>query len=214
MIQDAGTRPLPDAGPPPDQAGEVWDGYYESSEFPSGSDHLRIVFDSWSGTGPRTGTVVFGDPTPPDPPTNANVVYAPRGASPGQLLEGFVYHFHDAAETTSRVRFTYDLYEPWAAWCEIQFPVPVAPLSTEYTCVPGTMGRRDADGCWYFDVSDNAWVLVDCGRQAACSAIGGHLCACDASACAVQSNASGVIDFHVIGNDGMGTGFVVTRTRM
>jgi hypothetical protein len=202
--QDAGSRPVPDAGPPGDGAGDVWDGYCEATTFASGSDRVHIVLDSPSGSGARTGVLVLGDASLPAVPIDPSVGYAPRGAHFGEIVEGFAYHFVDGAVSDTRVRFTIDPREPWQAWCETQIPVAVTPGSSSYVCVPGVMGYSDGrDFCEYLDPYDMEWTEVDCLRQAMCEL--GGACSCDASGCLPRPAGSLVSDFHVTGSDGMGT---------
>lgn len=210
---DAGVRPLPDAGPPGDALGDEWNGYVAGVPFPSGSDHVRIVFDAPNGVAPRTGFIVFGDETLPGSPIDPNVGYEPHGASFGQLVEGFRYHFVDGDVTASRIRSSYDLAEPWQPWCAMQYPVASTPGGTDYTCVPGGMGRQSDRGCEYLDPYTNAWTGVDCGRFALCS-FAGHACSCTAAGCTASSGFAPIelVDLHVTGDTAEGGGTYLTRS--
>lgn len=215
-ITDAGVHPLGDSGPSThDLAGDVWTGYVEAFTFPSGSDAVRIVFDSApAGTTSTSGVVIFGEGTPPPPATDPNVGYPPGVRSlPVVLVEGMPYPFTDASVSASRIQLTADASVVYERWCELQYPVPLAPGATSYGCLPNAGGFTVDGQCGYVDPATDTMHYVDCGRARLC-AIGGP-CVCDASECHAHASSIGTFDFHVVGSDGAGTmdGHTVYLTR-
>ncbi len=203
-FRDAGVHPAADVGPPGDGTGDTWTGYIEAFMFPSGSDDVRIVFDSDH----TDGTVYFGMGTPPPPATDPNVGYPPgygydRGVFGDYVVEGFGYRFTGAMVSASRVQITVDLGTLWAEWCSRQYPLMVGP--DFYQCGGNTGFTSSADGCSYPDPMTGQDVPVDCGRLFLCGAMGGSACACTATDCTAATGNQVTFDFHVTGNDGTGT---------
>ena len=202
---DAGYRLPPDTGPTGDRAGEIWEGYVESYAVPgSGSDRVRIVFDSASGDGPRTGIVVFGTGPAPAPVSDPSVGYPPGESMPGGgPWEGFEYPIVSGSVIGSRVLVTVDLYSFWAVWCAYQPPVPVDVGGISYACIPNVGLAIGPDGCFLLP-EGSAPIPIDCGRMFLCGLFGGR-CACTASACGAAHGPVVTFDFHVVGSNGDGT---------
>jgi hypothetical protein len=203
-FRDAGVRPLGDAGPPGDRAGEVWTGYIESWSLPSGSDRVRIVFDSAPATGPRTGIVVFGEAAGPPPATDPNVGY-PVGARLDfgtPIVEGFEYHFDDGIVEPSRIRLAAHLGELYSTWCALQYPVPYDETGESFGCLPNS-ATISGDMCAYQPFGMGDFIAIDCGRLALCQY--GAACACTASECVAAGGGLVPFDFHVTGDEATGT---------
>lgn len=197
-----------DAGPIGDRAGDVWEGYIEAYVFFSGSDRVRIVFDSATGDGPRTGIVVFGAGVPPPPATDPDIGYPPdvdwgsRGFA-GEAWEGYEYPIADGSVDGARVRLRVPLGELWTDWCELQTSYPQDPSGTSYGCIPNTGGGTGPGGCYYNDPATGAPVAIDCAKFALCDL--GSVCRCDATGCTGGEAGSVSFDFHVMGDNGDGS---------
>lgn len=205
---DGALLPHPDAGPMGDRAGDVWDGYIESYTSPSGSDAVRIVFDSATGDGPRTGIVVFGEGVPPPPPTDPDVGYPPGvehgiGGDVAGPWEGFEYPIAEASVSGARVRVAVDLGGFYTAWCGLQTPVAQDESGEQYGCLPNTGGGSSAEGCWYNDPITTEPVFVDCGKLFLCSQY--QVCDCNAARCTSRPLQTVSFDFRVTGDTGTGS---------
>jgi hypothetical protein len=186
----------------------VWEGYIESYAFPSGSDHVRVVFDSASGDGARTGVVIFGAGTPPPPATDPNVGYPPGVSMPDRfgspsISEGFEYPIVDGSVTGARVQLTVRLGSLWERWCELQTPIPQTASGTWFSCLPNTGGGYGPSGCYYNDPTSGDPVPVDCGKYALCSMW--MVCDCEPAGCVAGSVGEIAFDFHVVGDAGDGS---------
>ncbi len=209
---DSGARPPRDAGPPGDRGGDHWDGYIEAYTFDSGSDRVRIVFDSASGDGARTGVVILGDGTAPAPPTDANVGWpalppgVPVGGFAAQVLEGFEYPIGNASVVGARVQVMFDYAALWTEWCALQTPVPNDVAASGYGCLPNTGGTTGPGACTYNDPITGDPVPVDCGKFVLCS--NALVCDCVATGCTASTD-SGLgqvaFDFRVTADTGDGT---------
>lgn len=204
----AGWIPPPyDAGPTGDRAGDEWDGYVESYRFPSGSDHVRIVFDSAAGDGPRTGIVVFGEGPLLPPATDPDVGYPPGVAGPMSPLldrpwEGFEYPIASASVSGARVLVTIERADLWARWCAIQTPVPTEPGSSSFACVPNSASGSDGTSCYLLDAT-GTHTPIDCGKLQLCHFA--MVCVCDAASCRRGHVGENTFDFHVVGSNGDGS---------
>jgi hypothetical protein len=204
-IRDAGVRPLGDAGPPGDRAGDAWSGYIEAFRTGPGSDHVRIVFDALpTPSGARSGVVVFGEGAPPPVATDPNVGYPPAGFG-GSPSEGLEYRFDDAVVEVSRIRLSIDLGQLYETWCALQYPVERSPGSAEYACLPNAAYSAGDDGCSYLPDPGGEWIAVDCDRAALCGLMGGSVCSCTASECTAGSAGPASFDIHVTGDTATGT---------
>ena len=188
--------------------GDDWQGYVESYHFRSGSDHVRIVFETATGDGARTGVVVFGDGTAPPRATDPTVGYPPafdlmNAAS--LIVEGFRYPIVDGRVTGSRVQLTVNLAAVWSDWCALQTPVAQDTTGELFGCLPNAATSTDADGgCSYTDPMSQSHVAVDCTRLYLCRTA--HVCECDSAACRSGSMAGQVaFDFQISGDRGDGT---------
>lgn len=205
-LPDAGPRPGLDAGPPGDRLGEIWEGYIDKFEFPSGAgcDRLRIVFDSAPpGDGPRTGIVTFGCGAPLPPVTNPEVGY-PDSASEIRIYEGFEYPITEGRVSMmgTRVQVQTDSLLVWSEWCALQAPVPLE-RRPGWGCLPEWDSTRDDSGCVL--LSDTGALRVDCGKLALCWT--SPVCQCNEAGCMVGTPSSFDIglDFAVVGDRGDGT---------
>ena len=204
---DAGWTPPPYDGGWGDRSGDVWEGYVESYLFQSGSDHVRIVFDSASADGPRTGIVVFGAGAPPPPVSDPDVGYPPgigfgMSSNIDVPWEGFEYPIASASVSGARVLVTVELGTLWSLWCSLQMPVPSEPGSSVYTCVPNTATVSEAGACYLLDDAGTR-TRVDCGKLQLCHF--DMVCSCDATSCRSQPVHEITLDFHVVGTNGDGS---------
>lgn len=196
-----------DAGPH-DLRGETWEGYVEATMFASGSDAVRIVFDSAPpGDGPRTGVVIFGAGEHPPAATDPDVGYPPGafdpfGLPPPSLYEGFVYPITSASVEGQRVRVSTSLGAVWSDWCPLQTSYPSDPSRPEdsgYACLPNLGFSTGPDGCSLGDGTP-----VDCHKLDLCMA-GSNVCECTATGCVAAPYPEASFDFHVVGDNGDGT---------
>lgn len=220
--RDAGTTPiaLPSictAPPRGDRAGDVWDGYIEGWTSLEGVDQVHIVFDSATGDGPRTGVVVFGTGTPPPRATDPTVGYPPgidwrSGAGSAAAFVGTFpvlgveYPIRVGSAEGARVRVTVDLATLWDCWCAMQTPYSQEPGSPSggFGCIPNTGNSGDPTGCYYNDPAGGLPIRADCGWIRLCAG-GPGPCACTETSCGTGSLSQIYFDFHVAGNEGMGT---------
>lgn len=195
-----------DAGPH-DLRGDTWEGYVEATTFESGSDAVRIVFDSAPpGDGQRTGVVIFGVGEHPPVATDPDVGYPPGtfellGHRVPDLYEGFVYPITSASVVGQRVRVTISLGAVWSDWCGLQTPYPFDPSmpDTGYACLPNLGYSTGPDGCSLGDGTP-----VDCHKLFLCMA-GSNACGCDSTGCVALQHPDASFDFHVVGANGDGT---------
>jgi hypothetical protein len=196
---------LRDAGALGDGLGDVWEGYIESQRFPSGSDRVRIVFDSATEDGPRTGTVTFGE-GPGLPPLTDPAVGYPTGADPreSRIVEGHPYRIVEGSVVGDRVVVvSADTNSIRDVWCQLQTPYLQIEGSDLYGCMPAWSGSGERRGtCFYIDRETEERVTADCGWIALCS---GLVCQCDASGCVATPGASPRFDFDVTGDEGDGS---------
>jgi hypothetical protein len=203
VFRDA--RP-PDGGPIGDREGDVWEGYVESASFPSGSDAVRIVFDSATGDGPRTGIVIFGEGPGPGPVTDPSVGYPPdffgwgRGVLP--IVEGFEFPIITASVSGTRVRVSVSMTAPWLEWCSLQTPYPVGGGGDSFMCHPN-LGTEIGDRDCALIAEDGTRIVVDCGWISLCD-FGGP-CFCTAEGCTIRENGTIDFDFSVTADRGDGT---------
>ena len=150
---------------------ESWTGYIENFKFPSGSDAVKISFAVEAGTGQVIGTVIFGNGTPPPPPTDPNVGYPPgyiAGFPAASFVqEGYGYTVRNGTLAGSRLKVGVRLVELWTGWCALQTPV-------------------DSSGfCVHNNPATGQDEPIDCAKLRLCEF--DMVCRCDASAgtCAV-----------------------------
>lgn len=204
-FRDAGVHPAADVGTPGDGLGGTWTGYIEAYTFPSGSDAVRVVFDS-SGT---TGLVYFGDGDELPPATDPNVGYPPglpvglQGAL-DYIAEGHGYPFYGAVVSGARVQISVDRITLWSRWCSLQYPV--AQGAGAYGCAGESTSFGARDGyCYTVDPDTGEEIHEDCGRLALCGGVA-PACQCTATECFRTPLEIPVpFDFHVTGNEASGT---------
>jgi hypothetical protein len=191
-----------------------WDGYVEAFSFTSGSERIQLLLDEEG-----QGSVIFGEGTPPEPPTDPNVGWPDSDSSSQhrfgdalylrQIAEGFAFTVTGAEVTDKRLRFTYNQAEPYAAWCQLQTPQATGADDSEYRCRPnyGYQMSTDEEGntACLLKVPDSDPVPRDCSWLSLCVSFA---CACDADGC-FASDQSFVFDGAL---DDEGNAFVGTTT--
>ena len=179
----------------PAGTGEVWTGYFESFQLPSGSDGLRLSF-ARDASGAETLTVVVGANVAPAAPQDPTQAWPDPNEAPvtfkGQAVvaEGFSYPAHEVRWQGSRLTFKLDSAEAWGAWCGIQASFPVDAPPGGYNCVPGPGGglSTDAQGNCVADdtmpgrgpYGPHVVTIVSCAQLVLCSPL---YCACNATGC-------------------------------
>lgn len=194
---------LRDIGVLGDGLGDTWDGYIESFAFPSGSDRLRIEFDSTPAPGGvLTGVVIFGEGAPPPPVTDPSVGYPPGAGDArfGRVHEGFRYRIREATVTSSRVLVTIDLGEVWEVWCQLQTPYPLDEGAESFWCAPNYGSGSSDDGCVL--LAPDGPQVVDCGWLSLCQ---GSTCQCTAAGCVANTGNTLRFDFSIAGDRGDGS---------
>ncbi len=203
-----------------DGGGEIWEGYVEAYTFASGSDRVRLVLDSATGDGPRTGTVTFGMGTPPAPATDPLVGYPPGGRLYEQrFFEGFAYPLESGTRTGRRTQVGWSLNSMWEAWCQLQTPYE---QEGSWNCLPygsAYLTEYSEGGfCAYGVPHEETFVPVDCGQLGLC--IERPVCTCTAAGCNYWPVAGSSMDFTASGDTATGTlllldgSFVIHLTRM
>lgn len=196
---------------------DVWDGYVEAFEFPSGSDHVHIEIAPPPTTGHRTGVVIFGDAPAPPHATDPLVGY-PLGMrfdrAQGDPIEGVPYPIVDATVEEDRVRVTIDLASTWVEWCALQ--TPVSRGDGVFGCNPNWGFTFSEAGCSQPDPVDGHDVPIDCARLELCELLG--VCSCNSELCGASPGRVVELDFHVNGDHGdgsvsFGAGHTVHLTR-
>jgi hypothetical protein len=175
----AGSGPVGvDAGYPGDAsplgATQMWTGYLENFQFPSGSDVVRLSFATDPTGDVVVGTVTFGAGSPPPPATDPDTRYppGPTQISTTTVVEGFPYTIARGTLTASRLRFTIWETEVWTMWCALQTPVPNSPW-----CLPNEGASIAGPDLCYQTVQ------VNCDKLTLCL---GGVCACTGAGCVVS----------------------------
>jgi hypothetical protein len=178
-----------DAGRP---AGPVWDGTLENAQLSDGSNRLTMTL-SVAEDGGASGTLLLGDGTLLQPPTDPDVGYPP-GAQfpfPGDALsffEGFPYTMRDGHFSGSRLTFRLSEVELWTQWCALETPYRFIPNGLDgvwnYACTPNWGFSSGPMGCTLQDPSTMQDVPIDCGKAGLCNS---YACACSATRCVVSS---------------------------
>ena len=209
---DAGT----DGSPAP---GTTWNGYFESFQLLSGSDHVTLKVNI-APDGTVTGTALLGDLPLLDPPTNPDLGYPapilPDGGGPPNTLEHFKFTILDGRIENSRFTFRLQRSEMWGVWCQLQTRVyPYRRTGTGeilgYSCVPNTTSgpNPSGPGCFWHDDMTNTDVQIDCNKLALCGPQ--WPCSCTPTRCAddLQSTyPGGSISFDLHMSDGRADGSV------
>jgi hypothetical protein len=174
-----------DAGYPGDAsplgANQLWTGYLENFQFPSGSDAVKLSFAT-DPAGVVVGTVTFGAGTPPPPATDPDANYPPGQTQIGAttIVEGFPYTIARGTLEASRLRFTIWETEVWSGWCALQ---PQYPGSA--WCVPqsGIFSYNSDGTCSYQSGPAVTPTAIGCTKVTVC---GSGVCGCTAGSCTVS----------------------------
>lgn len=190
---DGGCAPVP-VGPPDAAAGDfsslagTWTGYLENYQFPSGSDAVVITL-STSTSGART--IVFGQGSPPAPPTDGTTGYTPNGAMGSAILssitEGFVYTVLSPSLDGSRLRFGVETLEPYRPWCELQTSYSWTSNACVFGCLPnwaGQGGTSSADTTTLDNPDGGMNLIVNTGVFTLCNPY--RVCDCGPAGCTVR----------------------------
>jgi hypothetical protein len=160
----------------------TWTGYIEAQSFPSGSDRIVIVFESASD-GSVTGTVTYGQGTPPPPPTGQNVGYLVGDGQVPRLIEGFAYTALQPSFDGNRLQVHTVTGEPWNSWCELQTPTHTDFPCPLFGCLPSSGYTCDGNVCTITDPASGATETIDPGWIRLC--MFPSVCTCSATSCAV-----------------------------
>jgi len=215
VTTDAGGAAGAKADPGTLSPAESWTGYVENRTFASGSDTLTLKF-SEDANGVVSGTIVFGMGIPPPPATDPSVGYPPNlvssslfppgpGLATSYVAEGFPYAFDGGSLATGRLRFSANLWQLWAGWCELQTPASDGSGS----CVPnwgGTSAGPPRNMCSQTNPQTMKVVPVDCGKLFLCFA-GFGPCSCTASGCGLskQNGDSAAFDIFITADTASGS---------
>jgi hypothetical protein len=168
----------------------TWTGYAEAFTFPSGSDRIALVFAS-AADGSISGTVTYGQGTPPAPPTDPSVGYPVgtdwRRQPTTWLIEGYPFTGVEPSFDGTRLQIHTVTSEPWKAWCELQTPTNAGFPSGEYGCLPDWPGMSVNGKVTLTDPATGATETVDYGKLMLCGFYG-QVCACSAASCTVAMN--------------------------
>jgi hypothetical protein len=195
----------------------TWTGYVESYQFPSGSDAIVLSFSAPSGGSP-SGTIVFGQGSPPPPPTDGDAGYSPNGAMgnaiPTSITEGFVYTVLSSSFDGSRLRLGVESREPYSPWCALQTSYSWSANACTFGCLPNwpAMGGASPSATSILDNPDGGPnLVVSTGQFTLCEFPYG-VCDCDPTSCTVrldQPNWTFDMQFtsgHLDGSGVLGTG--------
>jgi len=168
----------------------TWTGYAESYQFPSGSDAIVLSFSAPSGGSP-SGTIVFGQGSPPPPPTDGDAGYSPNGATgsqiPTSITEGFVYTVLSSSFDGSRLRLGVESRQPYSPWCALQTSYSWSANACTFGCLPNwaAMGSTSSSGTVTLDNPDGGPdLIVNSGKGMLCSDY--TVCDCDPTSCTVR----------------------------
>jgi hypothetical protein len=140
---------------------DLWKGYTEAFEFPSGTSRIWLQTGRLDGAPLAAASVVFGDADPPPPPGDPDELYPPSLSSQDSMfgLQGFVFTPLDVEVDGKRSTFKIDYFEPWVEWCESQRPRPID--VGDYGCYDEPRDLRDticqdtcacdSERCWAED---------------------------------------------------------------
>jgi hypothetical protein len=174
-----------DAGYPGDAsplgASQLWTGYLENFQFPSGSDAVKLSFATDPTGDVVVGTVTFGAGSPPPPATDPDAAYPPGATqiATTTVVEGFPYTIARGTLVGSRLRFTIWETEVWSGWCALQTQFPGSTW-----CLPnGGTYYEDTNGMCSYQSSPSAQTTpVNCTKLALCTS---GVCACESGGCTV-----------------------------
>lgn len=185
------SNPFADANP---TAARVWTGHFESYQLPDGSDALTMTLE-FTANGNVTGSLLLGDGSLLQPPTDPSVGYPP-GAQFRNVtaVEGFPYTILDGTLSGSHLTFQVAEFEVWTKWCALQTSYLVqlgsdaggAAVATDvYACLPALGATVGPGGCFQGDPMTEQMSPVDCGKFELCSE-GPSPCQCSATGCQVN----------------------------
>jgi hypothetical protein len=182
----ASPDPFADASP---TATQVWAGHFADHQLPNGSDALTMTL-TFATDGSVTGTLLLGDGSVLQPPTDPNVGYPPGAPFSGvTAVEGFPYTILGGILSGSHLTFHVDEEEAWVKWCALQTSYLVyssdAGTGTDdwYECLPSEGVEYAPTGCFQFDPVTNQMTPIDCGKLELCSS---GPCQCSATGCQVN----------------------------
>jgi hypothetical protein len=195
-------------------SGPVWNGTLENAQLADGSNRLTMTL-SVAADGSATGTLLLGDGTLLQPPTDPNVGY-PSGAifamgGPLGFFEGFAYTMLDGRLTGTSLTFRVAELELWTQWCKLQtktyswgsdFETDAGPF---YSCEPDQGVAGAPMGCSLQDPGTMTDMPIDCGKWELC--FFDAPCTCSATGCQVRPSTQPdlTIDLTVTGATADGT---------
>jgi hypothetical protein len=193
----ASIDPFADASP---TATQVWVGHFDNHQLPNGSDTLTMTL-TFAADGSVTGTLLLGDGSVLQPPTDPDVGYPPGTSFAGvTAIEGFPYTILGGTRSGSHLMFHVDEEEAWTKWCALQtsylvFSDDAGPADDEYQCLPGEPDGVGVGPTDCFLGSEK----VDCGKLELCSL--GRACQCSATGCQVYVTQDFYVSFDLMLTD-------------
>jgi hypothetical protein len=186
--------------------GPVWNGVLENAQFSNGSNRLEMTL-SVASDGTATGTLLLGDGTLLQPPTDPNVGYPPGVTfphfGPRGFFEGFPYTMLEGKLRGSTLTFRVGEYELWKQWCSMQkgsFERFDPDGGAVYSCAPNASPIAVSDvACAITDPTTMQSVPIDCGKAALCDST----CDCSATACRVRDWTDPQVVAGVLGEPGL-----------
>jgi hypothetical protein len=180
---------------------QSWTGYLESYQLSIGSDTVRLSFANDS-SGQVTGTVTFGEGTPPPPATDPTVGYPPGVADVGMSgllwapLPGFPYSIVAGSYASGRLRIGIDILELWAGWCAMQTQGPDGSPNCGPNGFSATYsGGTDGQPCVVSVTTNGGKKLqYDCGWFRIC-VDAPTICLCSPAGCSANWTPGGSITF-------------------
>jgi hypothetical protein len=169
----------------------------ENSGPSAGPEHVVLVLSNADGR--LSGSVVFGDHSPPQPATDPEAFYPPITPAPtgalqtGQFIallrqpfDGEPYSLFDVRQTATRITFEILPAELWKGWCALQtmtYEVSEASMLNygEFTCAPDSL----------------ATASPEVGKAGLCLSGGvgsGLPCLCDQTSCHADLTGNGNIE--------------------
>ena len=178
----------------------VWNGTLENAQLANGSNRLTMTL-AVAADGGATGSVLLGDGTLLQPPTDPDVGYPPGVQFPmgGPLgfFEGFRYTILDGRLSGGRLSFHIAQMELWGQWCALQRPYLFyrdPDGGGSYGCGPiGGFSEDPAGGCTLIDPATMKDTPIDCGKAVLCER--NTPCECSATACRGSSSTEPGISF-------------------
>jgi len=173
----------------------IWNGTLENAQLANGSNRLTMTL-AVASDGTATGSVLLGDGTLLQPPTDPDVGYPPgvqfTMIGPLGFFEGFRYTMLDGRSSGSRLTFKLAEFELWSQWCALQRPYcfAVAPDGGRtYSCFPYSGNT----GCPMIEPATTGEMPNDLGKEELCGP--GSPCNCSATTCRESSSLAPDITF-------------------